>query len=293
MQKEEIVILGGDLRTAYLSGRLAKAGKRVTLLFWKGDGGVCPDVRTGLSPEAALPGASAVVLPMPAMAGDQDLNAPYWPEKVPLEPLLEKIPAGTPVMGGSLGPGLKKMLEVRELPAYDLLDREELAVINAACTAEGALAEAVRESPRAILESRCVVVGYGRIGRVLSRYLSALGAKVTVTARRPEHMAWIRTEGGRPWKTSRLKELLPEADFIFNTVPKRLIEGEVLERIRPDALVVDLASRPGGVDLDGAGKRGIKVIWALGLPGKVAPRMSGESIAEAVENIVLERRLIP
>ena len=296
VMETEIVILGGDLRTAYLSGRLARDGHKVTLLFWKGAGELCPGVRLGAPPEEALPRASAVVLPTPASSGEGALNAPYWPEKVPLEPLAALIPRGIPVMGGSLGsmgPGAKLKLEEKNIPVYDLLDREELAVINAACTAEGALAEAVGGSPRALLESRCVVIGYGRIGRVLSRYLSALGARVTVTARRPEHFAWIRTEGSRPWATSRLREVLPEADFVFNTVPKRLLEGAVLDGIRPDTLVIDLASSPGGIAPEEAKRRGLQVIWARGLPGKVAPRMAGESIAEAVEDILLERGLIP
>ena len=64
-------------------------------------------------------------------------------------------------------------------------------------------------------------------------------------------------------------------------------EGErLLKNIKDDALILDLASRPGGVDMDAASSLGIKVIWALGLPGKCAPVTSGHIIGSTILNIL-------
>ena len=63
------------------------------------------------------------------------------------------------------------------------------------------------------------------------------------------------------------------------------------KRIRKDCLVIDLASKPGGVDFKAASELGVKVVWALGLPGKVAPISAGRIIADTVMNILSERGL--
>ncbi len=291
MEHKTIAILGGDLRTVYLANGLAEAGWAVSSVFLEDGGKLLPGVRRGEFPGALLARAEAVLLPVPALEEEMELRAPLWPVKVPLEPLLDQIPAGTPVLGGQIKPPLREALEARGLPAYDLLDREELTVDNAAYTAEDALALAIQESPRSILGARCVVVGYGRIGKILARYLAALGAKVTVTARRPEHLAWIRVDGHTPWETARLAEIVSGADILFNTVPCRVLERSALRQMKREALVIDLASQPGGVDMDSAREMGIRTLWALSLPGKMTPQAAGESIAAAVENILKERRL--
>ena len=46
--------------------------------------------------------------------------------------------------------------------------------------------------------------------------------------------------------------------------------------------------RSAGVDLEAAKELGVKVIWALSLPGKVAPVTAGEMIKNTVLNIINE-----
>ena len=63
---------------------------------------------------------------------------------------------------------------------------------------------------------------------------------------------------------------------------------DVLKRIKKDTLIIDLASRPGGVDFSAAKELGLRVIWALSLPGKIAPVTSGAIIKDTVMNIIKE-----
>ena len=52
--------------------------------------------------------------------------------------------------------------------------------------------------------------------------------------------------------------------------------------MQSDALILDLASKPGGVDWDAAQALGRRVVWALSLPGKTAPFTAGEIIAKTI-----------
>jgi dipicolinate synthase subunit A len=75
---------------------------------------------------------------------------------------------------------------------------------------------------------------------------------------------------------------------VVNTVPARVLDETHLAELAPGALVIDLASRPGGVDFEAAAALGVKVIWALSLPGKVAPVTSGKNIRDTIYNILQE-----
>ena len=135
-----------------------------------------------------------------------------------------------------------------------------------------------------------LVTGFGRIGRVLCRLLVAMGAQVTVAARKYSDFAWIGIFGAKAVHTDSLAEASAQADLVFNTVPSLLFDQKVLSALPKEAVVIDLASKPGGVDFAAAGRLGVKTIWALSLPGKVAPISSGEAIMDTILNILDERR---
>lgn len=132
------------------------------------------------------------------------------------------------------------------------------------------------------------MLGYGKIGKILSKYLYGMGAQTYVEARKYADLAMIEGHGYEPLPLNRLKKRINEFDIIFNTVPSLILDDEVLENIRKDALIIDLASKPGGVDFEAAKQYGLKVIWALSLPGKIAPVSSGAIIKDTVMNIINE-----
>ena len=143
--------------------------------------------------------------------------------------------------------------------------------------------------------AKAAVVGYGRIGSLLAEKLRALGADVTVLARRREVLqhAELRHHKGVLLHCKDgyrgLEEIPKDCRVIFNTVPNRIFTGDALEQIPRDCLFVDLASAPGGIDFVAAEKLGIRAVWATALPGKYSPETAGIMIAETVETILSER----
>ena len=176
----------------------------------------------------------------------------------------------------------------RGLTLHDYFAREELAVANAVPTAEGAIQIAMEELPITIHGARALVIGYGRLGRALSQRLAALGAKVSVAARKYADLAWAESCGYGIEHTGQLEGWLCCYDLVVNTVPARVLDRKGLEDHQSGCLVIDLASKPGGVDLEAAAQLGVKVVWALSLPGKVAPVTAGRSIKTTIYNILHE-----
>jgi dipicolinate synthase subunit A len=84
-----------------------------------------------------------------------------------------------------------------------------------------------------------------------------------------------------------LGEVLPDVDVVFNTIPALVLTRELLQKMPQEALIIDIASSPGGVDFQGAADLGIKAILAAGLPGKAAPVTAGRILGRCLPRLIL------
>lgn len=146
----------------------------------------------------------------------------------------------------------------------------------------------MEETSRTVHGSNVLVMGFGRIGKVLANMLDGIGAKVYCEARKDEDIAWIKAYGYNPIHLNDLNEHLGKFDIIINTIPFQVLDKDRLELVNPEVVIIDIASNPGGVDRFAAKQKGIKLIWALSLPGKVAPISSAEFIKETIYHILEE-----
>ena len=246
-------VLGGDMRQGKLAQLLAEDGHRVHAYAL--EEGVVPT--NDLTVEASLAGAAqadCVVLPLPVSQGEGRLNCPLSQLQPSMAEVLSALEPGQMVCGGRVDPVTAALAAQRGIAVRDYFAREELAVANAVPTAEGAIQIAMEHMPITLHSARVLVVGFGRVGRVTAQRMAALGAKVSVAARRYESLAWAQAMGYGAEKTGQLAGWLCGYDLIVNTVPSLVLGEAELADLKPDCLVLDLASKPGGVDLEAAAK---------------------------------------
>lgn len=275
-----ISVIGGDLRQLTLARLLSEDGYTVKIAgFDKGPGNVHK------TPENIWE-SNVIILPIPASHDGLTVNAPYSENPIPIT--ADKLSGSSLVLGGNISDQLAEIFNAAKVKYIDYLKRDELMIRNAIPTAEGAIEIAFAEMPITLHSSNCLIVGYGRIGKVLSSMLKGIGANVAVSARKCPDLAWIASRGYTPIHNSDLINQISAFDVIFNTVPAMILDKNILQNVHPDTLIIDLASKPGGVDFATAKDLGLKVIWSLGLPGKVAPITSGEIIKDTVVNILNE-----
>ena len=280
---KKVCIIGGDRRQAYLGALLTEDNVSVTYFALDGIDSAQSDYT---SLESSVSRCDTVILPMPLSKDKKTLFAPYSDMRIDLDDSLAKALRGKRIFchNASL---LRSSGDYTDAKIYDYGAREELAVLNAVPTAEGAIAAAVHSSDVTLHSSRCLVAGFGRIGKLLSRDLRALGADVTVSARRESDLAMIRACGCRAVKTDSIA-LSGGYDFIFNTIPALVFTEEVLGRTAKNASVIDLASLPFGVDEDACRRLRINVSRALSIPGKTAPKTAADIIKRTIYNISRE-----
>jgi len=285
-----IWVVGGDLRQASLARLLAEDGHTVHTYAL----GQPQEQIPGLTAEASLrriDKADCVVLPLSVSNGNGLLNAPLAQCEYPLAPILDQISPRQFLCGGRVDRETEELARERDLTIRDYFAREELAIANAVPTAEGAVQLAMEHLPITIHGSRVLVIGFGRVGRLTAQRFQALGARVSVAARKYEQLAWAQAMGFGGEHLAQLKGWLCGYDLIVNTVPARVLGREELEDVKSGCLILDLASKPGGVDLSAAGALGLTVIWALALPGKVAPVTAGAAMKSTICNMLREAGL--
>lgn len=281
MIASSIVIIGGDKRLLYTAKEFAQHGFKVYLAGFEKLESLCDFTITDI--KSGLEKSDVAVFPVTGIQGDT-VPAPFSNTKLKLSIDILDILRKKIVFSGR-SQTLKSIC--KDIHVYDYLEREQFSAANALPTAEGALQVAMEHYVGVLNSSRCLVIGYGRIGKILSRLLKALNANVTVSARKEEHFAYICADGNNFISTQQIKEL-KSYDIVFNTVPSLIIDESVLCNTEPDTLIIDLASLPGGVDFEAAQRLNIKVVHALSLPGRCSPKTSGEIITRTILNMLKE-----
>lgn len=283
MKKNIFGIIGGDERQIYLARSMQADGHEVLISCLENARDTAGLRQTGLHSLAERCGT--VILPLPATRDGRCLNTPLSNLEVPLDGEFARLFLDSRVFGGML-PKLTATSPLwRGIDCGDYYSREELVVGNAYLTAEGAIGLAIQEYAGGLGGSQCLVTGFGRIGKALCAMLKGIGAQVSCSARRASDLTAIRATGCRALGYN---ELARPFDIIFNTVPARVLEAPVLEEQRADTLIIELASAPGGIDLEAAGSLGLRVLAAPSLPGRMSPKASGELIKETVYNMLGE-----
>ena len=268
-------VFGGDDRIVRLCGLFRADGRSVRPYALEGK------LPCAADPEEALCGADAAILPLPCEAGGV-LNAPYSAEKHTFPALLASAPPGLPVLAGKAPEALRSVCRRQKLALRDYFLREDFTLRNAELTAEGAVGLLLQGSETSLRGSRVLIVGFGRIGRLLAVKLRALGADVTVAARKSEDRVLAECLGCRA-----LPLPLPGSgqwDAVVNTVPARIFGAAEMEELG-DARMVELASPPYGFDFDEAAAAGKRIELASGLPGKTAPAAAAAAVRDATYEI--------
>ena len=280
-------VLGGDGRSALLARLLLQDGHKVRSFALER-----ADLPGEISRESCLQScvyaADCVLLPTPAEKGGS-LNAPLSAEELTMPAVIDALWPGQLLLGGRFSDRSVQQALRGQLRVEDLLHRPALAVGNAALTAEGAIGRLIAQSPRSLWGGRALVLGWGRIGQILAQRLRALGAEVTVAARSAKDRAMAEALGCRATDYAGLERVLGDMDFIVNTVPARVLPEGLLCLISPDALLLELASPPGGFDRSLAENIGLRALAAPGLPGESAPESAARLLQKAVYAAIEEQ----
>lgn len=218
--------------------------------------------------------ATTIVLPTPAAKVSKTMDLS--------EILKHNLKNCTHVFGGKISREWKDWFLRHNMQCFDFMEDERVALENAYITAEGTVAEILKAGKYAIRGQKIIVTGYGRCGRSVANLLAAMGAKVTVLARSVQNRKQAKADGHNAVDFSYGPEEAYGTRTFVNTVPACVLNRNIIGEMHKDAIIIDIASAPGGTDLVAAKEYGITVVPALGLPGIYTTKSSAKIMADAI-----------
>lgn len=282
----KFLFLGGDLRTVKLIQLLNNSKHEIYIFGMEKMEEELEENIQKLSIDMLNISENMVVIaPIPFTKDGEKLNAPFSSKDINIKEILPLLKNKT-LIAGSISEKMQQTFKNYQIQAIDIMENEELAIFNTIATAEGAIDIAISNTEYNIHGRKVLILGFGKVAKTLAYKLASLSVKVTCAARKQADLAWIETLGYKAENINYLDEKLNKYDIIINTVPQIILTKEKLKNVQKNTLIIDLASKPGGVDQEAIKTFDLKYIWALALPGKYAPLSSAMYIKKAIYNIL-------
>ncbi len=257
-----ILFLGGDRRMTVAFDMLKKDFSVDSLGLFENDCG-------------SVENADVLLFPVPTTRDGKTVNCPLTGREIPLS-VIDSAKRGTLIL--TAGHDFKRY------PQKDYAALDGFCLLNAAATAEGAVAAAVNSTDFTLFKSRILITGFGRVGKILLSRLSSFGADITVSARSEKDLKLLETLAVKHIKTADAAKHLKEFDIVFNTLDLPLFSGlSAFEK----TWLFDLSTK-GCTEKTAAGDPRLHIHKLPGIPGKTAPSSAGKIIAETVKNILSE-----
>ena len=260
-------IIGGDLRSFFLAKILSKEKYEVKLYGFD----KLENFKECEKYEEMIRNSNSIVLPIPFSKDNQYINMPFSNKNIAIREIFYYLENKT-IFVGSIHQEWKEELHRKRNQVVDFMQKEEFAILNAIPTAEATIEIILKNMKKILQNSNCLIMGFGRIGKVLAYRLKGLSAKVTCMVTSEEEKAWAIAYGYETIKIENLQKnctKLKQYDIIINTIPK-IIFREELKEIKKETLVIDLASKPYGIDRKIIEQEKLNFIEALGLPRKIS-----------------------
>ena len=276
-------IIGGDLRLVELAKILVDEGNTVYTYGLE----KCEEIQSNKqiiicnNIVQAVENSEKIISSIPFSNDSITINTQFSDSKIEIQNLANKI-KGKTLIAGSIKEDILNYLESMNIKVIDLMKDEKLAILNTIATAEGTIKIIIENTKRNIQNSKILILGYGRVGKTLSSKLKALLANITCASNNKEELAWIQLNGYTYLDLEHVKNKIGNFDIIINTIPHEVLKKEELQNVKKDALLIDLASSPGGIDKKETQKQELNLIIALGLPGKTSPYSTAEYIKELI-----------
>lgn len=283
-----IAVIGGDLRQVYFSNHLCENGFNV-IAYGLVQSNLLKPLRIATSLSQALHVCNIIVCPTPFSKNGSHLFTENEEVSISTNLLEQTLNNGHFVVGGDFPKNFTNYCKLNQIDFYDFMKDDSIAIENAVATAEGSISKAIQVSSINLSKSRCLVLGFGRCGKILAHKLSGFHTNLTISTRNSVSLAYGGSLGYNILPFSELKCNLSSFDYIFNTIPSVILPSEFLAKVSPNTTIIDIASSPGGLDYEYARKHNLNAHLCLGIPGKISPKTTGIILSHALIQKLKER----
>ena len=284
----EVLVLGGDLRYIEVIENLSSK-HNVTLVGYKNTF-INNSVKNIDIKDVDIGNFDVVIFPINGVMEKNLISCRFNnnPIRVPRDFLVGSKDSVL-IFSGIPTPCLSDMLEISNRDCVYTMRDPSVIKENAVPTVEGIIADVINNTDKTLADSRVLVFGYGNIGSLLVKYLSMFNSDITVSVIKESDKALLNSLGIKSFYSFNQIDLIREigeTDIIINTVPSSVICDNFIRYINPECYVLDVASHPHGIDQEVLAEYFIKSKLYLGIPGKVAPKTSGNILSKKISSVM-------
>ena len=281
--------MGGDLRLVKLAQILEKENNQIYILGLEKAKELenSSNMRICRNLEQVLENAEIVISSIPFTRDGITINMPLSDNKIKINEFMNLMKDKT-LIAGTIPNNIYEKYKGVEI--IDIMKNEKLAILNTIATAEGAIKEIIENTQVNVHGSKIMILGFGRVGKTLAKKLDGLSAKITVVSKEEEELAWAEVYGYTNVQLNKIEDVIKDYNIIVNTIPHIILQGDIIQKINKDTLLLDLASGEGGINKEEAQENKINLIKALGIPGKISPITTAKILKETIYEILEEKK---
>lgn len=283
---KSFTVLGGDLRISTLANLLVGDGNEVFVFGMENANFLNEKIVKCKNINDAISFSNIIIGSIPFSKSKDEMYAIFSDEHIKISDLIKGDNSKKLFIAGNISNDFKEILANSYMRVIDIMDCEELAVLNTIATAEGAIDAAITNTDKILQGSNVLVLGFGRVAKIVAEKFKSLSTSVTCAARKDIDFAWIKAYGYKYIDINNIEAEYSKYDIIINTVPKVIVNKNHMKYMKTDVLLLDLASNSGGFNKEDAKLLNLKLVCALALPGKIAPITSANFIKQTIYNTI-------
>ncbi len=277
---KKFALIGGDKRNILLADELIKCGNEVLMYgFDKAN------IVNKMSLIDTINYCDFIICGIPFTRDLMTLNTPLTSEKINIEDFFKIVPKDKIIFTGAVSDKL-----TTENSIVDVYKTDQMTEKSTIATAEGAIKIAIENTDVSLYDSNVLIIGYGKIGSALAKYLCSLGANVTVISRSPKSINQAITDGFSAYSSFELDRNLSNKHLIFNTAEKIQINKTNIDTIDKNCVYIELASSPFGINYEECINSNIKIIFGLSLPGIFSPKTIAIALYDEIQKYIKEMK---
>lgn len=265
-------ILSGDRRQFYIEKYLKKQGFNASL-------------KTNMD----FHDTKYIVGCTPFIKNGEYINCDFY-SSFPTDTFFHLLKPGQIVFAGGINNDIIEKAP-DDITFVDVLKDENVVWNNAMLTAEGLIAEMIKNTDFALNGSKILILGFGKCGTNLATRLHALYCNVTIYDHTPKHLSQAESYGYDTLTYDDFALKLNEFDIIINTVPEKIFTDFHMNLLKKSCILFEIASFPYGFDKSLTEKYNLSLITCPGIPGITAPKTAGELIAQSIISYLKQKGL--
>lgn len=274
-------IIGGDDRLSYMAKNLSDMN--FSVITYKTTPKInYQKIKQATSIKDAVITSKNIICPIPLTRDGKSITNKLKNCNLPMLELQNNLNSNQNFFAGCIPKEFVKFTNEKNIFIYDYMKNNSFSIYNSIATAEAAIAEAILNNQINMHSSNCLVLGFGKCGKLIAHKLKNLCKTVTICARNENDRTFANAYGYEFFNLNKLKTNINNFEYIFNTIPAMILNKEVVDNISKNSFILDIT--PVGTDITACKEKSINAKISLAIPGK----FKSKSSAEVLTNITLK-----